>query len=95
MVVAMRYENEGILQLQASGRWAVCRPNRRPADITSGDVFRIQVDDMPGLQVTRMEFRHFQGPMKGRTLRGLSGEYYSVDGYWLRNGLRAAIGVED
>jgi hypothetical protein len=95
MVVAMRSQNEGILQLQASGRWAVFCPNRRPVELTSGEVFRIQVDDMPGLQVTRMEFRHFQGPMKGRSLRGSSGEYYSVDGYWLRNGLRAAIGVED
>jgi hypothetical protein len=95
MVVAMRSENEGILQLQASGRWAVCRPNRRPVEVTSGDVFRIQVDDMPGLQVTRMEFRYFRGPMKGCALRGLTGEYYSVHGYWLRNGLRAAIGAED
>jgi len=32
--------------------------------------------------------------MKGRTLRGLHGEYYSVDGYWLRDGVRAAIGDE-
>jgi hypothetical protein len=44
---------------------------------------------MRELQVTRMEFRHFQGPMKSGTLRGLRGEYYSVDGYWLRDGLRA------
>ena len=91
----MTTHTEGVLQLQPSGRWAVCRPNWRPVEFTSGDVFRIQVDDMPGLRVTRMEFRHFHGPMKGRTLRGLSGEYYSVDGYRLRNGLRAAIGVED
>jgi hypothetical protein len=39
-----------------------------------------------------MEFKNFRGPMKGRTLRGLPSEYYSVDGYWLRDGLRAAIG---
>ena len=35
------------------------------------------------------------GPMKDRTLRGLDGEYYSVDGYHLTNGLRAAIGAGD
>jgi hypothetical protein len=34
--------------------------------------------------VTRMEFQ--QGP---------PGEYYSVDGYRLLNGLRAAIGEQD
>ena len=43
---------------------------------------------------TRMDFRHFSGPMKGREYRGLPGEYYSVDGYWLRDGLRAAIGEQ-
>jgi hypothetical protein len=40
-----------------------------------------------------MELRHFAGPMRGRTLNGQSGEYYSVDGYALRNGMRAAIGA--
>jgi hypothetical protein len=46
------------------------------------------------LRPTRMDFRHFSGPMKGRQYRGLPGEYYSVDGYWLRDGLRAAIGEQ-
>jgi hypothetical protein len=34
------------------------------------------------------------GTLKGAWYRGLAGEYYSVDGYHLRNGLRAAIGEE-
>jgi hypothetical protein len=38
-----------------------------------------------------MEIPDFVGPMMGRTLHGQHGEYYSVDGYSLRNGLRAAI----
>ena len=32
--------------------------------------------------------------MKGRELWGQPGEYYSVDGFHLRNGARAAIGEE-
>src|SRR5215470_12928307 len=94
MVMTTCSKDEGVLKLHPSGRWAVCRPGRPPVQITSGDVFRIQVDGTLDLQVTRMEFRHFQGPMKGCTLRGLTGEYYSVDGYCLRSGLRAAIGAE-
>ena len=68
-------EKEGILQMQPSGRWAVCRPGREPVEITSGERFRVEFAGK--LQLTRMEFR-----------RG----YYSVDGYPLRDGLRAAIG---
>jgi hypothetical protein len=83
-------EKEGILRLQPSGRWAVCRPGRAPVEITSGELLRVEVDGE--LKLTRMEFRHFTGPMKGQTYRGLPGEYYSIDGYWLRDGLRAALG---
>ena len=72
-------ENTGILLVLPSGRWAVCRPGREPVEITSGALFWIEVDDE--LRLTRME--HMQG--KG---------YYSVDGYTLRDGLRAAIGNE-
>jgi len=86
-------DNEGILLRQYSGRWAVCRPGRQPIEITSGDIFRVDVEGE--LKVTRMEFRHFTGPMKGQTYHGLPGEFYSVDGYWLCDGLRAAIGAVD
>jgi hypothetical protein len=83
---------DGILQRQPPGRWAICRPGEDPIEITTGDIFRVEIDGE--LRPTRMEFRNFTGPLKGRELMGHTGEYYSIDGYWLRNGLRAAIGAE-
>ena len=77
-------EKEGILQLQPSGRWAICRPGQSPVEVTSGELFRIEVDGE--LKVTRMEFRHSSVETMG---------YYSVDGYQLRDGARAAIGGRD
>jgi hypothetical protein len=74
-------EKEGTLRMMASGRWAVCRLGRELVEITSGDRFLIEVAGK--LHLTRMEFRH---------LPGGGGAYYSVDGYPLRDGLRAAIG---
>jgi hypothetical protein len=88
----MSDKNEGVLRLQPSGRWAICRPGEPPFEITSGDRFRIEVDGE--LKVTRMEFHHFTGTMKARELFGQAGEYYSADGYHLRDGLRARIEVE-
>ena len=73
---------EGVLRMQPSGRCAICRPGRAPIEITSGELFRVQVDGK--LQATRMEYRHSQ-----------PAEYYSIDGYQLRDGLRAAIGEKD
>jgi hypothetical protein len=70
-------DKEGILRLQSSGRWAVCRPGHDPVEIMSGELFCIEVDGE--LCVTRMEELYFEG-------------YFSVDGYPLRNGMRAAIG---
>jgi hypothetical protein len=75
-------EQEGVLQMQSSGRWAVCRPGLSPVEIMSGERFRVEVDGE--LKPTRMEYQ-----------RGNPGEYYSVDGYRLLNGLRAAIGGGD
>ena len=46
-----------------------------------GDVFRVEVPGEVGLRRTRMEHMHGEG-------------YYSVNGYNLRDGLRAAIGAE-
>jgi hypothetical protein len=83
---------QGILRLQPSGRWAICRIGEVPFEITSGDMFRVEVDGE--LRPTRMEFRHFTGPMKGRELFGQAGEYYSCDGYHLGNSLRATIGPD-
>ena len=81
---------EGILQLQRSGRWAIVRPGRVPVELTSGEVFWVDVNGE--MKPTRMEFRHFVGPANVRRLHGQSGDYYSVDGYPLRNGMRAATG---
>jgi len=53
----------------------------RPSEITSSDLFRVEVSGE--LKPSRMEFRHFTGPLKGRTYRGQPGEYYSVNGYHL------------
>ena len=75
----MADDKEGTLHLQASGRWAIMRPGREPFELTSGDVFRVEVDGK--LQITRMGHLWGEG-------------YYSVDGYKLRDGIRAAIGVE-
>jgi hypothetical protein len=70
-------EKEGTLRMMASGRWAVCRPGREPVEITSGELFCVEVDGE--LQLTRMEST-------------ANGRYYTIDGYPLRDGLRAAIG---
>jgi Domain of unknown function (DUF5348) len=75
----MASDKEGTLHLQASGRWAIMRPGREPFELTSGDVFRVEVDGE--LQITRMEHLWSEG-------------YYSIEGYPLRDGMRAAIGVE-
>jgi hypothetical protein len=82
-------EKEGILRMQPSGRWAVCRPGQTPVEITLGEVFRVEVDGE--LKPTRMEFRHKQ---KFSCVVELAG-YYSTDNFPLRDGLRAAIGTEE
>jgi hypothetical protein len=86
----MSSDKVGVLELQPSGHWAICRPGHKPIEIASGDTFQIEVDGV--LKPTRMEFRHFTGPLKGRELWGQAGEYYSAEGYHLRNGVRAATG---
>ena len=78
-------EKEGVLRIQPSGRWAVCRPGQEPLEITSGEPFRVEVDGGKELQLTRMEYRH---------LRRGGGEYFTVDDYQLRDGLRAAVGEQ-
>ena len=49
-------EKVGILRMQASRRWAICRPKHDPVEITSGEVFRVEVNGV--LQVRRMEYAH-------------------------------------
>jgi len=53
-------------------------------------LFPIEVDGK--LLPTRMKFRQ---PNKGPEYRVSRGEYYSVDGYCLRDGVLAAIGERD
>jgi hypothetical protein len=75
-------DKEGFLKQLPSGRWAVVRSGREPVAINSSELFRVEVDGGE-LKPTRMEYEHHD--------RG-GGEYYSVDGYELRDGMRAAIG---
>jgi hypothetical protein len=70
-------EKEGVLQMQPSGRWAIVRPGREPVEITSGELFRVEVAGVEGLQLTRMAYDN--------------NGYYSADGFPLRNGMRAAV----
>jgi hypothetical protein len=49
-------EKGGILRMMASGRWAVCRAGREPAEITGGELFRVEFKGE--LQLTRMEYQH-------------------------------------
>ena len=72
-------DKEGTLRMRSSGRWAIVRPGREPVEITSGELFRVEVLGEEGLQLTRMEHLYAEG-------------YYSADGYELRDGMRAAIG---
>jgi hypothetical protein len=83
-------DKEGTLRLQSTGRWAICRPGREPFELHSGAVFRVAVPGKEGLQLTRMELRHKETVGGVVQLAG----YYSIEGHVLRDGLRAAIGVE-
>jgi hypothetical protein len=69
-------DNDGTLRMLPSGRWAVLRTGRDSVQIRSGELFRVEVDGQ--LKLTRMEY----APRSG---------YYSIDGYPLFDGLRAAI----
>ena len=73
-------EKEGTLRMMASGQWAVCRPEREPIEIKSGELFRVEVAGTKELKLTRMEYDQ------------IDRQYYSIDDYPLRDGLRAAIG---
>jgi hypothetical protein len=83
-------DNIGVLSMNGLGRWEILRKGRQPYDLSSGSRFLLEVDG--ALRLTNIEFRHFAGPLMGRrTYRDQPGEYYSVDGYLLAEGLRAAL----
>ena len=71
--------SKSTLRIIAFGRWAVCSAGRKPVKITSGERFRVEF--LGEMRHTRMKFR--DSPRRS---------YYTVDGYPLRDGLRAAIG---
>ena len=75
----------GTLRRQPSGRWAIVDRAGGVHEITSGEVFHVEVAGAEkssivsiGMRTTRMEFAQSEGG------------YYSVDGFVLRDGLRAA-----
>ena len=79
-------EKEGTLRMTSSGRWAVCRPWREPVEIKSGELFHVKVAGASGLQLTRMGSSIV--PTRQGSWRAV---YYSVEGYPLRNGMRASV----
>jgi hypothetical protein len=76
-------QREGTLHLQPSGRWAIIRPGRSPVAIVEGEVFELEVAGE--MKLARMERR--------RRPDGTN-EWVTAQGYELRDGMRAAIGVE-
>jgi hypothetical protein len=61
------------------GQWTIKAIGREPVPILAGEIFLIEVPGYTELQGTRMEMAR------------PSGEYYSVDGYELRDGMRAGF----
>jgi hypothetical protein len=51
-------EKEGNLRMMEPGRWAAYRPGQLPVDITSGELFRVELAGATELQLTRMEYNH-------------------------------------
>jgi hypothetical protein len=76
-------EKEGTLRMMASGRWAIDRPGHLPHEVTTGELFRVEVSGADVLQVTRLEYDHD------------SRRYYSVHGFPFRDSIRAAIGLPE
>ena len=72
-------KKEGILRMMASGRWAVYRPRRVPVEITSGELFRVEVTGAKELKLTRMEYDL------------IDRQYYSIDDYPLRDGSSSRV----
>ena len=68
-------EKEGTLRMRPSRRLTICS-GREPVEITSGELFRVEVNGV--LRLTRMEHTPSSG-------------YFSIDDYELRDGMRAAI----
>jgi hypothetical protein len=48
----------GMLRKGLSGRWEIALRGGEAVEITSGEMFRVEVEGKEGLQRTRMEYRH-------------------------------------
>jgi hypothetical protein len=66
----------GVLSMNRYGRWEIIREERVPYELSSGSFVLLEVDGV--LRLTSVEYGHDD--------RG----YYSVNGYLLAGGLRAA-----
>jgi hypothetical protein len=79
-VATIEGSSEGALRMMASGRWAVCQHGREPVEITSGELFRVEVAGMSaGRQIK--ELKKLQVMAHPLQLRRMGpGRYYSVDG---------------
>jgi hypothetical protein len=71
-------KTDGTLSTRPSGRWGIAAPGREPVEIAAGEQFRVEVPGYGELRRTRM------GQCAG-------GKYYAVEGYGLRDGLRAGF----
>ena len=71
-------EHEGALELRPSGTGRSAGQVTGRSNSPSGDTFSLEVNG--DMCTTRVEFRRFNQnePMSGRTLEGLSDEFYSV-----------------
>lgn len=65
----------GILRLNNIGRWEIVWSDGSIVELICGDVFEIETDF--GMRKTRME--------------EIMGNYYTVDGFTLKDGLKATI----
>ena len=80
--------DEGVLQLQPSGQWAIAAPGREPVPIVAGEVFLLEV------QGERKPMRVRMARKDGRwyaVLSGFSGARAPERRVELRGGLRAGF----
>lgn len=76
----MSEERIGRLRPQANGYWGIEYAEKRPDEIHSGDMIYLEIPGGNALLLTRIEYDH------GKR------NFYSVDGYPLRDGARASFG---
>lgn len=75
----------GTLMLTDTGRWAIVAKGRNAYEITSGELFAVEVAGV--MRTTRMEFANDPVHEQG-------GRYVSVDGFRLFEGMRAGVGSD-